>query len=314
MKKRKTYLVTGGAGFIGTHLVNELLNRKHIVYILDNLSSGKRENVSKKAKLIVGDIRDTKLVTNLMRKVDGCFHLAAILSMEQGKKDWLGTHSVNMTGTIQIFNAARVGKNKKPIPVIYASSCAVYGDIPIPLKEKYSIPEPITAYGADKLACEHHARVATFIHEVPTTGLRIFNVYGPGQNPSSPYAGVISKFIDCTKHDKPMQIFDGGTDTRDFVYIKDVVNFFIVAMEKQVEGEAKIYNVATGKAINITALAKLINKLCKKNIKPRYVEPRKGDIPNSKGDPKLAFRELGINTQYDLEAGLRTLLAASKKR
>lgn len=305
--KKSTFLVTGGAGFIGTHLVKKLLQLKHEVYVLDNLTSGRRENLPAEAKLIIGDIRDERLVKELMKKMDGCFHLAAILSMQECTDDWVGTHSVNSTGAIQIFNAAMHGKDDNPIPVVYASSCAVYGDIKLPLKET-SLVKPISPYGADKLACEVNARVATMIYGVPTTGLRIFNVYGPGQDPNSPYAGVISIFLNHAIKNTPMEIFDDGTNVRDFVYIDDVVRFLITSMNKQQPEKANVYNVATGKVIDINNLAKLIIKLTRKKIKPVHINPRKGDIKKSQGDPTLAAKMLGITANTSLQTGLKRLI------
>src|SRR6185437_16521969 len=189
------YLVTGGAGFIGSHLTDALLKRGDQVRVLDNLSTGKWENLDSKATLIVGDIADAGTVARAMDGVDGCFHLAAVASVELGNRDWLGTHRANLTGAITIFDAARRARPDRTVPVVYASSAAVYGDNPnLPLAETAQT-RPMSAYGADKLGCELHGRVAAHVHGVRTVGCRFFNVYGPRQDPGSPYSGVISIFF-----------------------------------------------------------------------------------------------------------------------
>jgi nucleoside-diphosphate-sugar epimerase len=190
------YLVTGGCGFIGSHLCEALVARGDRVRILDDLSTGKLENKPPAAELIRGDVADPVAVRTAMEGADGCFHLAAIASVERGNQDWLGTHRTNLTGAITILDAARRAGAGKPIPVVYASSAAVYGDNPeVPLAETATV-RPLSAYGADKLGCELHARVASHVHGVPTVGMRFFNVFGPRQDPKSPYSGVISIFCD----------------------------------------------------------------------------------------------------------------------
>ena len=220
------YLVTGGCGFIGSHLVEDLLNRGHRVRILDDLSTGKRSNLpagapSRQCELITGDVIDRELVERCFEGVDHCFHLAAVASVQRSNEDWSGTHRINLTGAINIFDAAR----RQRVPVVYASSAAVYGDnADTPLQESAQL-RPLTAYGADKLGCELHARVASLVHSVPTTGLRFFNVYGPRQCASSPYSGVISIFADRLTRAEPLVVFGDGEQTRDFIFVKDVVAF-----------------------------------------------------------------------------------------
>ena len=177
------YLVTGGCGFIGSHLVDALIAARHRVRILDDLSSGKRGNVPAAAEVTIGDVADPAAVRDAMSGIDGCFHLAAIASVARSNVDWLGTHRVNLAGAITVLDAARARRT----PVVYASSAAVYGDNPnVPLTED-AVTRPLTAYGADKLGCELHGRVAWHVHRVPNTGVRLFNVYGPRQDPNSPY-------------------------------------------------------------------------------------------------------------------------------
>lgn len=173
------YLVTGGCGFIGSHLVDALVAAGHDVRILDDLSTGKRANVPGIDDIVIGDVSDANVVANAMAGMDGCFHLAAIASVQRLNEEWGLTHRVNLTGAVNVFDAARNANPAGPVPVVYASSAAVYGDNPaVPLTEDAE-KRPLTAYGADKLGCEQHARVAGNVHGVPTTGFRCFNIYGP---------------------------------------------------------------------------------------------------------------------------------------
>jgi len=302
------YLVTGGCGFIGSHLTESLLNDGHEVIILDNLSTGKIENHFTPAELIVGDIQGGEVVKNCMKDVDGCFHLAAIASVQKSNEDWAGTHGSNLTGCINVFNAAK----ERRTPVVYASSAAVYGNnIDVPLTEE-STTKPITAYGADKLGCELHARVASIVHQVPTTGLRFFNVYGPRQDPSSPYSGVISIFHERIKNNKDITIFGDGEQTRDFVYVGDIVRFLRSSMENSSDS-ANVYNACTGKRTTINQLAKIIMRLTDRQSTIYYQPARSGDIFTSIGDPRKAAKTLGVSTENSVYEGLDYLLNYEEK-
>src|SRR5580658_5449763 len=212
-----TYLVTGGAGFIGSHLCDALVADGHAVRVLDDLSTGKRANLPAGAELIEGDIADPAAVRQAVAGVDACFHLAAIASVARGVDDWLGTHRANLTGTITLFDELR--RQPRPVPVVYASSAAIYGDCAdLPIKES-ATKHPLSAYGADKYGCELHARVASHVHGVPTVGLRFFNVYGPRQDPRSPYSGVISIFCERLAAGRSVTVDGDGLQSRDFVYV-----------------------------------------------------------------------------------------------
>ena len=218
---RSTYLVTGGAGFIGSHLCDALVRDGHAVRVLDDLSTGRRANLPLGVELIEGDVADPAAVRAAVAGVDGCFHLAAIASVARGVEDWLGTHRANLTGTITLFDEVR--RQPRPVPVVYASSAAVYGDCAdLPITEA-ATKRPLSAYGADKYACELHAVVASHVHHVPTVGLRFFNVYGPRQDPRSPYSGVISIFCERVRRGVAIDIFGNGGQTRDFITVADVV-------------------------------------------------------------------------------------------
>jgi UDP-glucose 4-epimerase len=298
------WLVTGGCGFIGSHLLEALIARGDRVRILDDLSTGRREHAPAGTELIVGSITDFPAVDAAMKGVDGCFHLAAIASVERGRTDWLGTHRINLTGTIAVFEAARRARPDRPVPVVYASSAAVYGDnANVPLHED-ARPAPLSAYGADKLGCEQHGRVAWHIHSVPNTGLRFFNVYGPRQDPSSPYSGVISIFVDRLRGGRGIDIYGDGGQIRDFVFVKDVVRFLIAAMGKT-DADSRVFNVCTGKGTSIRDLADTVGRVLGRKPAVSVKPPRAGDIRISLGKPEGAAQFLGVTATTALEAGLR---------
>lgn len=297
------YLVTGGCGFIGSHLCDALIARGHQVKVLDDLSTGVVDYLHESAELVLGDVTDVGVVKAAMHDVDGCFHLAAIASVERSINDWSGSHRINQQGTVNVFEAVKCC-NKTAIPVVYASSAAVYGDnATVPLDES-SIPRPISAYGADKLGSELHARVAWLNHKIPNVGLRFFNVYGPRQNASSPYSGVISIFADRVSKGLPLKIFGEGSQTRDFIYVDDVVQHLLKAMFCKIEG-ANIYNVCTGQATSIKQLAKTLSMVAAKETNISYETARPGDIAISLGNPRKAIKELGAKNKVGLASGLQ---------
>jgi UDP-glucose 4-epimerase len=296
-----TYLVTGGAGFIGSHLCDALIARGDSVRVLDDLSTGRRTNLPAAATLIEGDVADPAIAGAALDGVDGCFHLAAIASVEKGVTDWLGTHHTNITGTITVFDAIR--RQGSRIPVVYASSAAVYGDtVTVPIAETAPCA-PLSAYGADKYGCELHARVATHVHGIPTVGLRFFNVYGPRQDPKSPYSGVISIFCERIAAGSPITIFGDGQQTRDFVYVSDVVAALVAGMALR-PADAPVFNVCTGVPTSVEALARLIAGLAGKNLNARTEPPRAGEIRHSLGVPALADTVLGLSGRVKLRTGL----------
>jgi len=310
-----SYLVTGGCGFIGSHLADALIARGDRVRILDDLSSGRLANKPAAAELVRGDVADAALVARAMADVDGCFHLAAIASVERARRDWLGCHRVNLTGTITVFNAARQARGGRPVPVVYASSAAVYGDNPaVPLDEE-AVARPLSAYGADKFGCELHARVARELHGVPTLGLRFFNIYGPRQHPGSPYSGVISIFCDRLRRGEAVTIFGDGEQARDFVYVADAVAALAAAMgslASRPEVPPAVLNVCTGEPTSINALVERIAALCR-GAPPTIVRApaRQGDIRRSTGDPSLARKRLGLGVLTPIAVGLDFTLAAA---
>lgn len=304
------YLVTGGCGFIGSHLVDALEGSGHRVRVLDDLSTGQRENVSAHTEVLVGSVTDPATVRSALRNVEGVFHLAAIASVERSREEWRATHATNLTGWINLLDAVR---QEHAVPLVYASSAAVYGAAAqLPLKES-AAPKPMTAYGADKLGCELHAHVAAVVHKIGTTGLRFFNVYGPRQDPSSPYSGVISVFCDRLRREEAIDIYGDGEQIRDFIYVADVVRFLRRAMETTTDG-ARIFNVCTGEGTSISKLAHLIAERCGASPQLRFQPTRAGDIRASVGSPLCARESLELCAETTLREGLKSTLAATPHR
>jgi UDP-glucose 4-epimerase len=301
------YLVTGGCGFIGSHVCEALRQRGDHVRVLDDLSTGHRANLAPGASLVVGDIADPAAVRAAAEGVDGIFHLAAIASVERATQDWLGTHRVNLTGTIAVFEAARARR----LPVVYASSAAVYGDNDaLPLSEA-AATRPLSAYGADKLGCEQQARVAGLVHGVPTLGLRFFNVFGPRQDPGSPYSGVISIFCDLLARGQPIRVYGDGQQTRDFVNIADVVRALLAGLA-QASTAAPVFNVCTGRPTSVLTLAETIAGLCGVPLEVSHQPPRAGEIRHSLGDPDQVRAALGLGEPVGLAAGLAGLVSCPR--
>lgn len=297
------YLVTGGAGFIGTHLVERLLSLKHTVTVIDNLETGQKQPCHAKTTFLKADISDDLLLEEIMPSMDACFHLAAIASVAKTQQDWIGTHKTNLTGTLKIFSAAKLKKT----PVIYASSAAIYGNnASLPLSES-ALPSPRSIYAADKLGCEYLAKVVGLAAEIPTIGLRFFNVYGPGQCTHSPYSGVISIFTEKMLAHAAIPIFGDGIQTRDFIYIDDVVDGLLLALT-QVSTTAPCYNICTGKQTSLIALHVLFETLTQQQIPLNFLPPREEDVMHSCGCPQNAAKNLGFMAKVPLQAGLEKLL------
>lgn len=300
------FLVTGGCGFIGSHLCEALLAQGYGVHVLDDLSTGTLANLAPGATLRIGSVEDPHEVARAMEGVDGCFHLAAIASVARCNGEWLASHRTNLSGAIAVLEAARRSAQGSgwgaPIPVVYASSAAVYGAAAVSPLEEDTATRPISGYGADKLGCELHARVAGRVHGVPTLGLRFFNVFGPRQDPGSPYSGVISIFCDRIAEGRPVSIQGDGGQTRDFVFVEDVVAALIRGMALA-SPAAPVLNVCTGRAISVLQLARLVAEACGTLLSVGYAPARPGDIRHSVGSPRRA-REAGLPPPAPLEEGL----------
>ncbi|MHA1567169.1 MAG: NAD-dependent epimerase/dehydratase family protein [Alphaproteobacteria bacterium] len=296
------YLITGGCGFIGSNLAEAMLAAGHKIRVLDDLSTGKHENLPPNTELLVASITDADAVDKAMRGVDACIHLAAIASVQRSTEQWAGASQVNLTGTINIFQAARQAPNG-PLPVVYASSAAVYGTASAPIITEDLPKRPTSAYGVDKLGCELHASIGGGLFGLPTFGLRFFNVYGPRQDPSSPYSGVISIFMDRISTGAAITINGDGEQIRDFIYVGDVVSAIQSALTAA-SPQAPVANLCTGEPTTINDLLALIGQCFDRVPEATFGAPRAGDIQRSLGDNALAKKLLNWKPKVSLREGL----------
>jgi UDP-glucose 4-epimerase len=302
-------LVTGGAGFIGSHIAERLAREGHGVRIVDNLSSGKRENIAGFAshvEFVPADIRDATRLEALFAGCDVVFHEAAIVSVPYSVEHPQETHDTNIQGTLNVLLAARKAGVRR---VVFASSAAVYGDEPTQPKSEAMLPCPIAPYGVEKLTSEHYLRVFSKLYGVETVALRYFNVFGPRQDPSSPYSGVISIFVDRALSGRSPTIFGDGSACRDFVFVDDVVAANLAAASREgVSGQ--VFNVACGVRTTLNELLACLGRVTGRPMEAAYAEPRAGDIPVSVADIGLARRLLGYAPKVGVEEGLRALVAS----
>lgn len=297
------FLVTGGVGFIGGHLVDALLALRHDVVVLDDRTTGGYRPPG--ARIVAGSITDAALVARLMGGMDGCFHLAAISSVVRCREEYLAAHQVNLDGALNVFDAAwRAG-----VPVVYASTAAVYGDLDAAAMDEDLPCRPINAYGVDKLAMELHARVLGQDRALRSFGLRLFNVYGPRQDPSSPYSGVVSIFMDRFRRRAPVTINGDGEQTRDFVAVADVIPV-LVAAQTRAGTDAPVCNVGRGRAISINQLADAVaraNGVADAATLITHGPPRPGDIRRSIAATGRLKRLIGLVPATELATGLAVL-------
>lgn len=301
-------LVTGGAGFIGSHLTAALVAQGHTVRVLDNLSSGKRANlVGIPAELIVGDIRDGTVVQTAVSGCDLVFHLAALVSVPQSVENPLLNHQVNVDGTFQVFDAARQAGVSR---VVYASSAAVYGNLPKLPKEECDPLAPISPYAAAKLMNETMARVYHTVYDLELVGMRYMNVFGPRQDPSSPYSGALSIFCQAAIQGKTITIFGDGSQTRDFIYVTDVVQAMIQAMlvDRSRLGETAVFNVGRGQQTSLNEIVSMLSEIVGHELPVRYGPTRIGDIQHSVADIGRARNQLNFQPQVTVVDGLYTTL------
>jgi UDP-glucose 4-epimerase len=305
--KNKKVVVTGGAGFIGSHIVDALVEEGNHVIVIDNLSTGNIKNIehhinTQRFEFINGSITNLTLLKEMFRGADYVFHEAAIASVPGSIADPLSNHETNVIGTLNVLLAARDTAVKK---VIFASSAAVYGDSPVQPKKEDMIREPLSPYAVAKLASEYYCQVFTSLYGLKTVCLRYFNVYGPRQDPKSEYAAVIPKFIQLVKEGKSPLIFGDGEQTRDFVFVKDVVIANLLAAESVATG---IFNIGTGKSITINELVKTIISLSKVHLQPVYTSAAAGDIRFSLASVSKA-KTFGYLPKFNLEDGLSRMIA-----
>lgn len=294
-------LVTGGAGFIGSHIVRALVARGHRVRVLDNLSTGKRENLNGvDAELVVGDITDTDAVEAALAGVTAVFHEAADISVPHTVDDPVGTHRVNVNGTVNLLDGARRHGVKR---FVFASSAAVYGDEPSLPKTEESPLCPRSPYALHKIIGERYLKLYHDVYGLDTISLRYFNVFGPRQDPASPYAAAIPIFVSCYADRRRPTIFGDGGQTRDFVFIDDVIAANLAALEIENPG-GRVFNIASGRSIQLLELLEYIGAAFGKTLDPIFAEARPGDVRHSHAVIDRAADVLGYQPRVDMIRGL----------
>ncbi len=298
-------LVTGGAGFIGSHLVEKLLGEGWQVVVLDDLSNGFERNIPSGAEFVRGDASDTALLSRLLPGCNAVFHLAAVSSVLDSIERPLDVHAINLTTTLVLLEAASKSGAKR---FVFSSSAAIYGDTHGAPAREDMIPSPLSHYAVQKLASEYYCGVYHRLHGLETVCLRYFNVYGPRQRVDSPYTGVITKFLTAAQVGQPMTIFGDGSQSRDFVHVADVVAANIAAAARSSDLVAgKIFNIGTGASVSVRELAAMVCQLNPQAGEPRREPPRAGEILHSRADIARAQEALG----FDPRGGLESYLAAS---
>jgi nucleoside-diphosphate-sugar epimerase len=300
------YLVTGGAGFIGSHLAEELLRRGHHVRVVDSLITGKRSNLEciPAAEFMEGDLADAHVAAAAAAGIDFVLHQAAIPSVPRSVEDPATSNRANITATLNILTAAKKAGVRR---LVYAGSSSVYGDTPVLPKHEDMPTNPLSPYALQKLVGEQYCRMFTQLYGFPTVTTRYFNVFGPRQDPSSPYSGVISLFATALLDGRTPIVYGDGEQTRDFTYIANVVDGVLRACEvPDVAGQ--VFNVATGRRISLNRLLEVLNGLAGTDLKPAYKEARAGDVRDSQADVSKAARLLGYRPVVTLEEGLERTL------
>jgi UDP-glucose 4-epimerase len=298
------YLVTGGAGFIGSHIVAELVRRKQTVRVVDNFSTGRRQNIKEfwdKAEVIAGDIRDLDLMKKVTEGVDYVLHQAALPSVERSVKDPLTTNQVNVNGTLNLLEASKLNKVKV---FVFASSSSVYGNTPKLPKRENMPPDPLSPYALSKLGGERYCKLFYQLYRLNTISLRYFNVFGPRQDPHSHYSAVIPRFILALVRGEPATIYGDGRQSRDFTYISNVVKANLLACENK-NSWGEVINVACGKRFSVNQLFKELSRSLGNHIKPIYTKPRPGDVRHSLADISKSKKLLKYSVEVDFSAGLK---------
>ena len=298
------YVVTGGAGFIGSNTVDELVRRGHSVVVLDDLSSGKEENLAEsrnKISFIKGSITDLEAVRKAMPEADYVLHLAARTSVPRSIKDPLETNRTNVDGTLNVLVAARDAKVKR---VVFAASSSAYGETPTLPKVETMEPEPISPYGVTKYVGELYAQTFGRVYGLENVSLRYFNIFGPRQDPASPYSGVLAKFCTAFLEETQPVIFGDGEQTRDFTYVDNAVSANLLACEApNVSG--KVFNIGVGGRFSLNQTVELLRSISGTQLEVKYDPPRDGDIRDSQADITQARELLGYDPQVEFEQGLR---------
>jgi UDP-N-acetylglucosamine/UDP-N-acetyl-alpha-D-glucosaminouronate 4-epimerase len=297
-----TYLVTGGAGFIGSHLVEELVRRGERLRVIDNLSTGKRQNIAHLASVdfVEGDLADPEVARRAVKDVDYVLHQAAIPSVPRSVQDPITSNRANIDASLNVLVAARDAGVKR---IVYAGSSSAYGDTPTLPKVESMSAAPLSPYALQKLVGEQYCQMFTRLYGLETVTIRYFNVFGPRQDPSSPYSGVISLFISALCDGRQPTIFGDGEHTRDFTYVANVVDGVLRACTAE-RANGEVINVATGGRISLNTLFKTIRDLVAANVDPIHAAPRAGDVKDSQADISKARRILGYQPIVSFEDGL----------
>jgi len=298
------YLITGGAGFIGSNTADELVRRGHDVVVLDDLSNGKESNldgIKGKIDFIRGSITDSEVLQKVCRGVDYVIHLAARASVPRSVKDPLASNQINVDGTLKVLLAARDAKVRR---VVFSASSSAYGETPTLPKVETMQPAPISPYGVSKFAGELYMKVFGRCYGLENVSLRYFNVFGPRQDPSSPYSGVLARFCLAVLEGTQPVVFGDGEQSRDFTFVENVVRVNLQACEAP-NASGLVFNIGTGGRFTLNHTLKLLEKFSGKSIRPKYDPPREGDIRDSQADISLARRILGYNPTVGFEEGLR---------
>ena len=298
------YLITGGAGFIGSNIAKRLVRDGESVRVIDNFSTGEKNNIDEikdKIDIIEGDIRDTESVLKAVKDVDFIIHQAALPSVPRSIKDPITANDVNVTGTLNLLNATKNSKIKR---FVYASSSSVYGDTPILPKREDMPPNPQSPYAVTKLTGEYYCSVFYKVYGLPTVSLRYFNVFGPFQDPESQYAAVIPKFINAVLHHNSPVVYGDGEQSRDFTFIDNVVDANILSCRND-KSSGKVFNIACGNRYTLNRLLTEVSYLTGNKANPQFVEPRAGDIRHSQADISSARELIGYRPKVDFREGLK---------
>jgi UDP-glucose 4-epimerase len=304
------YLVTGGAGFIGSHLVDALVAQGSEVVVLDNLSTGLQQNVSSGARLVVGPAGDASLLDQLLPGCAGIFHLAAVSSVQASLDRPLQVHEDNLTATMALLEAAR----RHNVPrFVFSSSAAVYGDTQGNAAKESMTPNPLSHYAVQKLAGEYYCQVYAKVYGVETVCLRYFNIFGSRQRADSPYSGAIAKFLDAARAERAPTIFGDGSQTRDICAVANVVAANIAAMTKPAaDVSSGIFNIGSGNSVSIREVVEVIREIFPRTPEPHFLPARSGEVPHSRADVYLARERLGYEPSLDFKSALKELAGAVK--
>ena len=300
----RTFLVTGGAGFIGSHIATALVERGDRVRVLDNLSTGHAGNlahIADRVELLEGDITDAALVAKAVRGVDCIFHEAALASVPRSVEAPLDTNSACVTGTVTLLDQARRSGVRR---VVYAASSSLYGDQPNSSKRETDLPAPISPYGAAKLAAEYYCQAFTATYGLETVALRYFNVFGPRQDPNSPYSAVIPIFITALIEGRRPTIYGDGGQSRDFTFVANVVHGNLLAADAP-DVSGRSLNLANGGSITLLEMLAALNKYLGTDVQPIFADARPGDIRESMADITLARKLLKYEPQVNFDEGIR---------